>query len=76
MPRKPDISGLQIMCQYQIPALLAGVNPAVVFSQAYEAECRAHAQSSPSEKYPTPGAPFDEPLRVNCGEADDGTGWL
>ena len=47
MPKQPQPSGLQIMCQYQIPALLSGGNPALVLSDEFVAGVRAgYAQTS------------------------------
>ncbi|MEK6886053.1 MAG: hypothetical protein AABX17_03745 [Nanoarchaeota archaeon] len=39
--KTPQPSDLQIMCQYQIPAILVGVNPAEVFSNEFVAGVRS-----------------------------------
>lgn len=62
--KKSSISGLQIMCQYQIPALLAGAQPALILNEHYVNVCRkknsglsiprriSHWHPSPKEMHP------------------------
>ena len=49
MARKAEISGLQIMCQYQIPALLSGGNPALVLSDEFVAGVRFGYAQTPTK---------------------------
>ena len=59
MKQRP-ISNLQLMCQYQIPALLGGTSSSRVFNQAYINACRGHAQTLPKSTSRIPRGFFRE----------------